>query len=348
MDLLANVLRASSPILVGLIIAYVLNILMTFYERHYFKTLKTKSFIQKSQRPVCLIAAVITLVSIISIIIWLVIPELISSVKLIVADIPPAIEKLLNNEHIKNMLPENVVQELYSINWKEHISNNAKALTKEISDAAGTVVSAVSSIGSGIITFVIGFIFAIYLLMSKEKLQNQCKRIMHSFLPNNINERIFHFADVLNESFHGYIVGQCTESIILGTLCIIGMLIFRFPYAVMIGTLIGFTALIPIAGAYIGAIIGAIIIFTVSPMKSLLFLIFLVILQQIEGNLIYPKVVGKSIGLPALIVLAAITVGGRLMGIGGMIIGVPIASALYTLLKEKVNTKEVPMKKKTV
>lgn len=344
-SLMANLLRASTPIFVGLIIAYILNILMSFYERHYFpKHLKSK-VVLKSRRVVCLLAALITLCGIISIIIWLVIPELISCIKLLVADIPPAIEKLLANEHIRNLLPEDILHELYSIDWKSKIADNAKALTSGIGDAAGTIFSAVSSVGSGIVTAAIGLVFSIYLLLGKDKLQNQCKRILNAFLPDKLNNKIYHIANVLNESFHKYIVGQCTEAVILGSLCIIGMLIFRLPYAVMIGTLIGFTALIPVAGAYIGAIIGAVMIFTVSPMKALFFLIFLVILQQIEGNLIYPKVVGKSIGLPAIFVLSAVTIGGRLMGIGGMLIGVPIASALYTLFREQIYNKENSDKK---
>ena len=149
-----------------------------------------------------------------------------------------------------------------------------------------------------------------------------------------------HWLSIFNDSFHRFIVGQCTEAVILGVLCILGMLIFRFPYAMMIGTLVGFTALIPIAGSYIGAIVGAIMILTVSPLKSLLFLLFIVVLQQIEGNLIYPRVIGKSIGLPSLWVLAAVTVGGSLMGVMGMLIGVPIVAALYRLLKEDMDMRD--------
>lgn len=340
-NLLKNVFNAASPIFVGLITAYLLNILMSFYERHYFKIKsQSKTFI-KIRRITCVLAALITLIGIIAVVIWLVIPELISCIKLLVADIPPAIDKLLKNEQITNLLPKDVIDKLTSVNWQKHLADNAKALTSGISDAAGTIVSAVSSVGSGVITFVIGLVFSIYMLLGKEKLQSQCKHLLSVFLPQKVYDGIYHVADILNDSFHRYIVGQCTEAIILGTLCIIGMWIFRLPYAMMIGTLIGFTALIPIAGAYIGATVGAIMIFTVSPMKALFFIIFIIILQQIEGNLIYPKVVGKSIGLPALIVLCAITVGGRLMGIGGMLIGVPIASALYTLLREYMNKKEM-------
>ena len=139
---------------------------------------------------------------------------------------------------------------------------------------------------------------------------------------------------------HKFIVGQCAEALILGGLCMVGMTVFRFPYAMMIGTLIGFTALIPIAGAYIGAGVGAVMILTQSPVKALLFLVFIVVLQQLEGNLIYPKVVGNSIGLPALWVLAAITVGGSLIGITGMLLGVPLAAALYRLLREDLQHRE--------
>ena len=143
--------------------------------------------------------------------------------------------------------------------------------------------------------------------------------------------------EVLNDSFSRYIVGQCVEAVILGTLCTLGMLVLRLPYATMVGTLIAFTALIPVAGAYIGGAVGALMVFSVSPVKALIFLIFLVILQQVEGNLIYPRVVGSSLGLPAIWVLAAVTVGGGIMGIAGMLLGVPVAAALYRLLKEDVN-----------
>jgi predicted PurR-regulated permease PerM len=145
---------------------------------------------------------------------------------------------------------------------------------------------------------------------------------------------------ILNDSFHKYIVGQCVEAVILGTLCVLGMLIFRFPYATMIGTLVGFTALIPVAGAYIGAGVGTFMILTVSPMKAVLFLIFIAVLQQVEGNLIYPKVVGSSIGLPGMWVLAAVTVGGSLFGVFGMLVGVPMAAALYRILKNDMHQRE--------
>ena len=199
-----------------------------------------------------------------------------------------------------------------------------------------SVVSVVSSVFSTIVTSLVALIFSVYLLLDKEKLISQGKRIISTYLPKN-GKNIFYVLETLNDSFHRFIVGQCTEAVVLGVLCIIGMWIFRFPYAMMIGVLIGFTALIPIAGAYIGAGVGAFMILTESPLKSLLFLVFIVILQQLEGNLIYPRVVGSSIGLPGIWVLAAITIGGGLMGIPGMLLAVPIMATLYRLLRDDMH-----------
>ena len=179
-------------------------------------------------------------------------------------------------------------------------------------------------------------IFSIYLLLGKEKLGRQLQKIMERYLRDGWNKKIRYVVGVVNDCFHRYIVGQCTEAVILGVLCMLGMLLIRLPYATMIGALIGFTALIPVAGAYIGAIVGAFMILTVSPVKALIFLVFIVILQQLEGNLIYPKVVGSSLGLPALWVLAAVTVGGGVLGVPGMLLGVPLSAAVYRLIRNDV------------
>ena len=164
--------------------------------------------------------------------------------------------------------------------------------------------------------------------------------LLKNYLKPSWVNKILHFFDVLNSSFRNYVVGQCTEAIILGLLCIIGMAIFQFPYAMMVGPLIGFTALIPVAGAYIGAAVGCVMILTVSPIKALLFLVFIVILQQLEGNIIYPKVVGSSLGLPAMWVLAAVTIGGGLMGVLGMLLGVPVVATIYRLVCEDMEKRE--------
>ena len=208
-----------------------------------------------------------------------------------------------------------------------------------VGSVLGATVSVVSTTVGQVITLFLGLVFSAYLLLSKEKLSSQFQRLMRGYLGEKTTRKILHFVRTLDTSFHSYIVGQCTEALILGSLCILGMLLFRFPYAVMIGTLVGFTALIPIAGAYIGAVVGAFMIFTVSPVKALLFLVFLVVLQQLEGNLIFPRVVGQSIGLPGLWVLAAVTVGGGVAGIPGMLIGVPLTATFYRLIRADINSR---------
>ncbi len=336
---LIKLIPAVTPLIIGCVIAYILNILMSFYEKHYLKKLSGKKWVIKTKRPVCLTAAIFTLFAIIALIILLVIPELVSCVKLLLSEIPPAVEKLMQNETFTKVLPDTIEKTLSGVDWRDYASKIISVLTSGIGNAAETIFAAITSIISLTATIIIGIIFSIYILAGKESLSRKLKKVMANYMPKKIYAKTKYVISVFNKSFYGYIVGQCTEAVILGVLCIIGMLIFRFPYAIMIGTLIGFTALIPIAGAYIGAGIGAIMILTVSPIKALLFILFIIVLQQIEGNLIYPKVVGEKLGLPAVFVLAAITIFGSLFGIPGMLIGVPLTSAIYSLIADDIKTK---------
>ena len=331
---------AFAPVVLGFAVAYVLNILMNFYERHYFPHHASNVVVSKTRRPVCLCSAILTLIVILALVIMLVVPELVQCVRLLIAQVPPVIEKLLETNFVHNILPENVMDTLLAVNWQEHIVNIADVVTNGIGNAAVAIFTAITSVLSVTLTIFLSIIFAIYLLISKEKLIYQMKKISEHYIPQKYTKRIEHMLSVANDSFHRYIVGQCTEAIILGVLCMFGMVVLGLPYAGMIGTLIGLTALIPIAGAYIGAGAGALMILSVSPMKALLFLVFIVVLQQLEGNIIYPKVVGKSIGLPAIYVLVAITVGGGILGITGMLLGVPVASVIYRLVKEDISKKE--------
>ncbi len=355
-NILGIIISTATPLTLGLVIAYVLNILMSFYEKHYFaerskpnstskkkrsaSRLSSSAFVQKSRRPVCLVAAILTLLGIIALVVGIVLPELTLCVKFLVSEIPPAIQKALDSEIAQKLLSADTIDQLEAIDWKSYLNKIAETLTTGIGSAVDAVFNVITSVISAVITVFVSIIFSIYLLSGKEKLLAQSKRLMRNYLKPNLNEKITHCLTVLNDCFHRYIVGQCLEAVILGLLCIIGMSVFRFPYAMMIGTLIGFTALIPVAGAFIGAAVGAIMIFTVSPLKALLFIIFVVVLQQLEGNIIYPKVVGSSLGLPALWVLAAVTIGGGLMGVMGMLIGVPIAAAVYRLIREDLNKRE--------
>ena len=326
-------LSALLPLVTGFAIAYIINILMSFYERHYFRRHSGSRIVRKTRRTVCLIAAILTLCGLGVLIIMCVIPELISCVQFLISAVAPALEKLLESKFVSEHLPSELYTALADVNWEQLVSRVVQFVVSGLGNTARALVTAISSVVSVAATTFISIIFSIYLLYSKEKLQKQCRRLLDIYIPKG-QRQVSYVVSVLDDCFHRYRVGQCTEAVILGILCTIGMLIFRFPYAAMIGALIGFTALIPVAGAYIGAAVGAVMILTVSPLKALLFPVFIVVLQQLEGNLIYPKVVGKSIGLPAIWVLAAITVGGSLMGIAGMLISVPVTAALYRMLKE--------------
>ena len=335
-------LGAASSLLLGCIIAYVLNILMSFYEKNFFSKSKNK-VVLKSKRVIWLVAALLTLIALVAFVIGLVVPELTGCVKLLVAEIPDTLKagaKWLEDSGVfESSILNDYIGTLASINWQEKMAEVIRMLVAGVGGVTQAAVGAVSATISGVTRFVIGLIFAIYILLGKETLGRQIRKVMDHYLKPTWTKKIRYVVDVFHGSFHNFIVGQCIEAVVLGGLCMLGMMILRFPYAVMIGTLIGFTALIPVAGAYIGAGVGAFMILTVSPVKAVLFLVFIVVLQQLEGNLIYPKVVGSSIGLPGIWVLAAVTVGGGVMGISGMLLGVPTVAAVYQLVKQDLNRK---------
>ncbi len=334
--LIGTLLGAAVPLFIGCIIAYILNILMSAYERIWPGK---KSKPNKAKRPVCLVGAILTLVAIVTLVIWLVVPQLVSCFQLIFAELPDFLENFTDRIRDWGVLPEDIIATLENVDWQSWITQFAEVLTSGIGDVVNVVVSAVSSVFSGLVTAFLSLIFSIYVLSNKEKLKGQLHRLMEAYLPKRLLQKIEYVAYIFDDCFHRYIVGQCLEAVILGVLCIIGLLILRMPYATMIGTLIGFTALIPIAGAWIGTGIGAFMILTVSPIKALIFLAFILILQQLENNLIYPKVVGTSMGLPGIWVLAAVTVGGGVMGVAGMLLCVPLTASVYRLIREDVQRK---------
>lgn len=333
--ILGIVIGAASPLLVGFVIAYLVNILMSFYEKHYFPKGKS-AVIVKTRRPVCMVGAFLSFVAIIILVINLVVPQLVSCIQLLLAKLPGAINYVLALTDNWSFVPEDWTATLADIDWQSRIADFLSMLTSSV----GSVAKVVMSVFSGIVTGFIGVIFSFYVLLSKDRLKREFNTLMNGFLPKTIIEKIRYVAKTFNDCFKKYISGQCIEAVILGALCTVGMLILRLPYAAMIGAFVAFTALIPVAGAYIGAIVGAFMILTVSPIKALVFIIFLVILQQLEGNLIYPRVVGSSIGLPAIWVLASITVGGGIMGVVGMLIGVPVGAAVYRLLGDSIKRKK--------
>ncbi len=338
-------ISAASPLIVGAVIAYVANILMSFYERHFFVKSK-KPVYGKIRRPACMALAFLTVVAAVVWMLTTVLPELAKCVEMIIASLPGAIskayvwldEKFQLGAILKDM---NLSLPGADFDWKSAITSALNIVMSGVGGAAKVAVTAVSGVASTVVTLFLAIVFAIYLLSGKEKLAGQFTRLSKTYLGEKLTGRALYMLRVVDDSFHSFIVGQCTEALILGALCFLGMMIFGFSNALTISIMVGFTALIPIAGAYIAAVAGAFMLFVESPLSALLFLVFLVVLQQIEGNLIFPRVVGESIGLPGVWVLAAVTVGGGVMGIPGMLIGVPLASAAYRLVSRDARAREM-------
>ncbi|MCI8632339.1 MAG: AI-2E family transporter [Lachnospiraceae bacterium] len=337
--ILGTVLAALMPLFIGGIFAYLINILMSFYERSFFPRSK-KKFICRSRRAICLILAILSLIALTALITSLIVPQLVSCIKLLVAEIPIAIQNIISYLEQTNILSEELMQKLSAINFQSEIRQIAATVFSGIGSILDLFAKFISSFISGVTTTFLALVFAIYLLLSKDKLTVQITRLAKRYLKENHCLKLSYVLSVANDCFHRFVVGQCIDAVILGALCTVGMLLLRLPYALMIGAVIAFTALIPIVGAFLGGAIGAFLIFMQSPVQALIFLIFLIILQQLEGDLIYPRVVGSSIGLPGIWVLAAVTVGGGVFGILGMLIGVPIAATVYRLLKNDLEQYE--------
>ncbi len=337
-SLVKLVIGAAAPLIIGCAVAYVVNILMSTYERIWFPR-STAALAVKTRRPVCLLAAFATLVAVVVLIVALIVPQLVSCVRILIAELPGAMDAAIAFVESLHILPEDILRALDAIDWRSKLGDIVSAVTSGIGNVVDVLFSAVSTVFSGVVTGLLSFIFSIYLLLGKETLGNQFHILTRRYLPDDWRRNLEYVVAVVDDCFHRYIVGQCLEAVIIGVLCAIGMAILRLPYATMIGALVGFTALIPVAGAYIGAGVGAFMILTVNPIQAVIFLVFLVILQQLEGNLIYPRVVGSSMGLPGIWVLAAVTVGGGILGIGGMLLGVPLAAAAYRIIRDDVAAK---------
>ncbi|MCR5088668.1 MAG: AI-2E family transporter [Oscillospiraceae bacterium] len=323
-------LNGLMPLLLGFAVAYLININMAFYERHFPRGKGGQ--VQTASKPLCLLLTLLTILLVVVLVVVLIVPQFISCVQTLIQKAPEAIDQLTANPSIASALPDS----LETLDWDKLMSDAASILKSGLSGMAENVSSGFSAL----VTAFLSFIFAIYFLSGKTVLKKQASRLLRGFVSPERAVRLRHVLHVFDDSFHRYVVGQCTEAVILGVLCVLGMLLLRLPYAEMIGTLVGVSSLIPVAGAYVGALVGAFMILSVSAKKALVFLIFLVVLQQVEGNLIYPRVVGKSVGLPGIWVLAAVSVGGALLGVSGMLLAVPIASAFYHLLREALQRRE--------
>lgn len=338
------IISAASPLVMGCAIAYIFNILLSFCEKFYFPSKKT-GFAAYSRRPVCLVITFALVITIISVIANVVVPELITALKLISSEIPGAAMKVRDFavEYLKDFpdMQEKIAE--MDFDWNAIAENVFGFITVGAGGLISSIAGFIGEFTVSVVNFVIALIFAVYLLLRKDRIQADIRRTKNVYLSEKTNKRLSKVYHIANDTFKSFFIGQFVEAIILGSLCMIGMTILGFPYAAMTGTVIGVTALIPIVGAYFGAAVGAFMICTVDPMKALGFLVFLVILQQVEGNLIYPKVVGSSVGLPGIWVLAAVTVGGSLCGVTGMLLGVPIAASAYKIYHEVLRNKEKKM-----
>jgi predicted PurR-regulated permease PerM len=321
LDVLGQGVGIVYPFLLGGAIAFVINVPMSFFEEKLFQNqmMKNKKVAQRLARPVSLIITLIVVVSVIGLVVFGVLPKLgdtfISIGKGIQSFMPKAqswAEEIFhNNKEIKEWLDS------LTLDWDKIINEVVKFFTSGASSVLGSTFVVARRIASGITTFVIAFVFACYILLQKEKLNIQIRKVMYAYMKEDLVKKVLDVCSLSYRTFSNFLTGQCLEAVILGTMFVICMGILQMPYAMLIGVLIAFTALIPIFGAFIGCVVGAFLILTVAPMKALVFVIMFLILQQIEGNLIYPRVVGSSVGLPSIWVLAAVSIGASLMGIVG-------------------------------
>ena len=327
------------PFVLGGAIAFLTNVPMSFLEKKIFENVKKKNkIVRKLKRPISLILTIVLVVGVIALVMFGVIPQLTRTMGTLVTSINDFIPQMQswigeffhNNQEIMNLVDQIEFDPDQAIKWGISLLGNGAG------NMMNTTMSAVGSIVSGVATFFIAFSFACYILFQKEKLHIQIRKVFFAFLPRQKADTFLKVCSLTYRTFANFIAGQCLEAVILGSMFVVTLSILKMPYALLIGILIAFTALIPIFGAFIGCAVGSFLIFMVNPQQAILFVIVFLVLQQIEGNLIYPHVVGESVGLPSIWVLAAVTIGGNLMGIVGMLVFIPLLSVLYTIFREFV------------
>lgn len=331
------------PLIIGFCAAFILNVLLKVIEERLFAPLNRKNFRlwSRLRRIVSIILTFGIIIGLVFILIFMIVPELKRAFSLLVENMPQysmQVKEWITKAAAFLKVDASTLTNL-EIDWEKISAAVVDYLKRDSSKLVNTTVGITTSIFSAIFNFILGIVFSVYILMQKEKLGSQATRMLYAFLPQKWAEKSLHIASLSNKLFSRFVTGQCMESVIIGILCFIGMVIFRMPYAPMISVLVGFTALIPIFGAFIGTAIGAFLILMDSPMQAVWFVIFIIVLQQMEGDLIYPRVVGSSVGLPSLWVLLAVTIGGSVWGVLGMLVSVPVCSVLYCLLREIVGTR---------
>lgn len=331
------------PFILGGAIAFVLNVPMNFIQRHLFPEERAEhsKVLNKLARPVSMLLVLFLVIAAIGLVMFVLIPQLgntFANLGQSIQDFIPQIQEWAKVLFHNNKEVMDVINHL-EFDWNKIMNTGFDFFTSGAGSVLDSTISAAKSIINGITTFFIAFAFAIYILMQKEKLQVQSKKVLFAFVRKGRAEAVLEILSLTYQTFSHFLTGQCVEAVILGCMFVVSMAIFRLPYALLIGIVIAFTALVPIFGAFIGCFVGAFLIFMVDPMKAVAFIVLFLVLQQIEGNLIYPHVVGNSVGLPSIWVLAAVSIGGRLMGVVGMLIFIPIVSVFYALFREVVYLK---------
>ena len=344
--------KVALPFAIGGAIAFILNVPMNFIERKVFGEAKArkKKWAISFARPVSFLLALCFVIGIIAVVVFVVVPELGRTIMNLGKTLQEVIPKI--QVWAIGLFEDNPELVAYisglEFEWDTILGNVVNFLKNGAGSVLGGTMEAAKSIISGVSTFFIAFVFACYVLFQKERLSVQVRKLMYAFVPEDWTDILIALGSVTHKTFSSFLTGQCVEAVILGCMFFITLSIFNFPYAMLISVLIAFTALIPVFGAFIGCGVGTVLILLVNPMKGLLFVVVFLVLQQIEGNFIYPHVVGNSVGLPSMWVLAAVSVGGSLMGVVGMLIFIPIVSVVYTLLRGIVNRRLKEKKIKVV
>lgn len=330
---LGKVANLILPLLIGLSIAFILNIPMRVFESKLFKKGTTKL-----RRIVSLLLTILLMLALVSLVLLTVIPDIGQTVETLLAKLPGFINNAtVWGRQLSAKFP-NLGRWLSQANldWESIGKNVFNFLKDGVAGIMNSTVAVVSSVFSGILNFFLGLVFALYILFQKESLARQAKKLLYGLVPEAKADRFVNICALANQTFAKFITGQCTEAVILGLMFFVSLSLFRFPYAIVIAVLVTCTALIPVFGAFIACFIGAFLILVTSPVKAFWFVVLFLVLQQIEGNLIYPRVVGGSVGLPALWIMAAVLMGGGTMGVTGMLVSVPLCSVIYVLLRESI------------
>lgn len=342
---LRSIWNVLGTVIGGLFIAFVLNVLLRAFENGVFRRMKqgNSPLRRKLVRPVSLICALLIAFGIVALLLVVVIPQLSKTISELADKLPGYIAAALN------WLEETLAVFGFSVGPLTELTIDWSGIFAKIadflgSDGAGDLIGTATGVGATVVGAAIDVVFsiiiAVYILAKKEKIGAFTKRCVSSFFPTKVSRQILRIAALSDETFSNFISGQLMDSLILALLCYIGMLIFRFPYPEVIAVVIGVTSLVPIVGSFIGEVVGAFLILFINPIQALLFLVFILCLQQLEGSFIYPRVVGKSVGLPGVVVLCAVITGGKVAGVLGALMSVPVCAVLFTLLREALDFRE--------